>query len=55
MVAFALFLFLSQRRGKREDRFKQWLKKVDLQSPLRFRDFLTMKAWLKLSTRKINY
>ena len=55
MVAFALFLFLRQRRGKREDRFKQWLKKVDLQSPLRFRDFLTMKAWLKLSTRKINY
>jgi len=52
MVTFALFLFLRQRRGKREDRFKQWLKKVDLQSPLCFRDFLTMKAWLKLSIKK---
>ena len=29
MVTFALFPFLRQRRGKREDRFKQWLKKED--------------------------
>lgn len=52
MVIFALFLFLRQKRGKRENRFKKMLKGWNLQSPLCFSDFLTLKAWLKLAIKR---
>lgn len=52
MVIFALFLFLRQKRGKRENRFKKMLKGWNLQSPLCFSDFLTLKAWLKLTIKR---